>query len=524
LSVIKVSCKDQTMTVTEAPRIASGGVGENKVLFEFDRKWDGYAKIGVFFNIPYKPFKNVIGEDGFCIVPPEVTAYKGNMYFYVVGVNGDGIIRTSERVSYFIDEGANAPGVELPEPTEDIWQQCIAEIAAAWAATIAARDAVGKVTGIANEAKEAAGDAIELAGRHASRHAQGAEDPISPESIGAAETVHKHFVSEIKNMPVFDRAYVDEEGTLHVKGFTTGETATLPEMTVGVVETLAAGERATAKIEGTVERPVLNLGIPQGPIGEKGEKGDPGKGLHVLGYYATLDSLEQNVVGAEIGDAYCVGMDAPYRLYTWDGSEWVDNGIFGEKGDKGEDGTGIKDIKTEVNLEDGGANIITTELTDGRTFGWTVMNGHKGETGKPGPGLTWAGEWTPEGDYRAIRDGQVLRDVVMYNGNAYVVAVNNPAPVMGIVPEGDTTGRWALLAAKGEKGDKGEEKRPITVDISQFETEGKIVETFEDGSTNTYIFVDDPADNSTTITDSKGNSTVIKGMNVVLEQAEEASF
>jgi hypothetical protein len=85
------------------------------------------------------------------------------------------------------------------------------------------------------------------------------------------------------------------------------------------------------------------------------------------------------------------------------------------------------------------------------------MNGHKGKDGKAGsPGLVWAGEWTPEGDYRAIRDGQVSRDVVMYNGSAYVVAVNNPAPVMGIVPEGDTTGRWELLVSKGEDGEKGE--------------------------------------------------------------------
>lgn len=71
---------------------------------------------------------------------------------------------------------------------------------------------------------------------------------------------------------------------------------------------------------------------------------------------------------------------------------------------------------------------------------------------------------------------------------------------------------------------EAEEKVATEVDLSGFETEGKIVETFEDGSTNTYIFVDDTANNSTTITDSKGNSTVIKGMNVGLAVAEEASF
>lgn len=335
MSVIKVRCTDQSLTITDAPRIAAGGINENHVKFEFCEMWDGYAKIGVFFNIPYKPYKNIIGEDGVCLVPPEVTAYKGNMYFSVVGVNGDGVIRTSERVSYYIDEGANGPGVELEDPTEDIWEQCITEIAAAWAATIFARDkaaeaiaAAEETRAFAEEVEEAAGEAMELAKKHANRHAIGAEDRISPESIGAAETAHGHFVSEIKDMPLFDRAYVDEDGTLHVKTFATGETATLPEMTVGTVETLEEGERATASIEGTVERPVLNLGIPIGATGAKGEKGEPGRGFKILGYYSTLEALEQFVTEEELGDSYCVGLAAPYNFYTWDGSKWIDNGLY----------------------------------------------------------------------------------------------------------------------------------------------------------------------------------------------------
>ena len=156
-----------------------------------------------------------------------------------------------------------------------------------------------------------------------------------------------------------------------------------------------------------------------------------------------------------------------------------DKGEKGEDGYQGEDGTGIKDIKTEVSLEDGGANIITEELTDGRTFGWTVMNGHKGSDGKAGsPGLVWAGEWTPEGDYRAIRDGQVSRDVVMYNGSAYVVAVNNPAPVIGIVPEGDTTGRWALLVSKGEDGESGSTEE-VEERLSEIEAELEKINPFK---------------------------------------------
>ena len=218
-----------------------------------------------------------------------------------------------------------------------------------------------------------------------------------------------------------------------------------PVIQIGNIETLSPEAEATVSIGGTAEKPILNFGIP--------------------------------------------------------------------KGNTGEDGIGIEDVETQMSAEDGGFNVLTIKLTDGRSFGWAIMNGHKGETGKAGsPGLVWAGEWTPEGDYRAIRDGQVSRDVVMYNGSAYVVAVNSTAPVMGIVPEGDSTGRWALLAAKGEKGEPGEngkEKRTVAVDLSGFETEGKIVETYSDGTSVEYSFEFDSEGNPTKITDSDGNETVL---------------
>lgn len=328
-----------------------------------------------------------------------------------------------------------------------------------------------------------------------------------------------------------------------------------PEIQIGNIETLPPEAEATVTIGGTAERPILNFGIP--------------------------------------------------------------------KGNTGEDGIGIEDVETEMSAEDGGFNVLTIRLTDGRSFGWMIKNGTKGETGKAGsPGLVWAGEWNPEGDYRAIRNGQVSRDVVMYNGSAYVVAVNSTAPVIGIVPEGDNTGRWELLVSKGEKGDFGsggeipcfnlkemglpaipftggsvfaeadtaeigaafaegpvklvlpleieeqeisvsaimngfsaadeagemiqgcsvvvleeplvaliqitqgriiaailpvkrmldvpEEKIAVSVDLSGFETEGEIVETYSDGTSVTYSFEFDSEGNPTKITDSDGNETVLE--------------
>lgn len=47
----------------------------------------------------------------------------------------------------------------------------------------------------------------------------------------------------------------------------------VPSMTIGEVTTLDSGSNATASITGTSEDPVLNLGIPKGPQGPKGNDG-----------------------------------------------------------------------------------------------------------------------------------------------------------------------------------------------------------------------------------------------------------
>ena len=55
-----------------------------------------------------------------------------------------------------------------------------------------------------------------------------------------------------------------------------GADGVTPNLTIGTVETLAAGSNATASISGTVEEPVLNLGIPRGKTGASGTGGSGG--------------------------------------------------------------------------------------------------------------------------------------------------------------------------------------------------------------------------------------------------------
>ena len=69
----------------------------------------------------------------------------------------------------------------------------------------------------------------------------------------------------------------------------------------------------------------------------KGEKGDTGSGLRILGYYETLTALESSVTNPSVGDAYGIGSSEPYDIYIYTGiNGWVNNGAL--QGAKGEDG------------------------------------------------------------------------------------------------------------------------------------------------------------------------------------------
>ena len=77
---------------------------------------------------------------------------------------------------------------------------------------------------------------------------------------------------------------------------------------------------------------------PTGPQGPQGPTGPQGNGFIVMGYYDTLDLLEQAQTAPEAGDAYGVGTTAPYDIYVWDAvsGTWKNNGtIQGAQGPTG---------------------------------------------------------------------------------------------------------------------------------------------------------------------------------------------
>lgn len=105
-----------------------------------------------------------------------------------------------------------------------------------------------------------------------------------------------------------------EPGSPGAKG-DKGDPGATPNLTIGAVTTLEAGQNATASMSGTAESPVLSLGIPRGA---KGEPGQGGAGA----YYVKLDgdfpdyALSETTPLADITAAYNEGRALFCRGYA----------------------------------------------------------------------------------------------------------------------------------------------------------------------------------------------------------------
>lgn len=130
MSTIKVSCTDQVLAMTNTPVIASGGIMEDYVSFQFCPLWDGYYKTAVFWRSKDQAYHVILDDTNTAQIPNEVLAEDGVVYFGVFGVNDAGVQRTSAVLRYTIVEGAITEGTEPPEPTPDIYQQILTALAA----------------------------------------------------------------------------------------------------------------------------------------------------------------------------------------------------------------------------------------------------------------------------------------------------------------------------------------------------------------------------------------------------------
>lgn len=114
----------------------------------------------------------------------------------------------------------------------------------------------------------------------------------------------------------------------------------------------------------------------------KGEKGETGKGLTILGNFATEAELRQAITSPDAGDAYGVGAAQPYDIYIYDGKaqSWNNHGpLQGAKGEKGDPFTYTDFTKEQL------AALKGERGQDGYTPQKNVdyFDGAKGEKGDP---------------------------------------------------------------------------------------------------------------------------------------------
>lgn len=172
---IQIQCIDQVLTITNEPIVASGGVNEDTVTFDFCPLWDGLVKTAVFFadRKPEDIYEVVLSEDS-CVIPHEVLSDEGVLNIGVRGSNDDVVIRTTHIVKYKIVKGAPR-GTNVPEePTPDIYQQILEIMTDAQECAENAEDRANDAATSASNAEKSAENAERNANEAASS-AQAAE-------------------------------------------------------------------------------------------------------------------------------------------------------------------------------------------------------------------------------------------------------------------------------------------------------------------------------------------------------------
>lgn len=124
-TIIKVRCTDQVLTFENTPVIASGGLEEDFIVFDFCSKWDGFVKTAVFWRNEKEGYHVMLDDGDSCAIPQEVLADEGVIYFGVFGVNGTNTRRTTEALSYRIVKGAITTGTKPASPAPDIYTQLL---------------------------------------------------------------------------------------------------------------------------------------------------------------------------------------------------------------------------------------------------------------------------------------------------------------------------------------------------------------------------------------------------------------
>lgn len=126
-TIIRVSVVDQMMKFVEKPNLASGGLNEAVIAFDFCEKWDGFTKTGVFYRDEDDVYHAILDDNDTCVVPSEVYAEPGNFFFTVFGNKGDAR-RTANTLRYKAQKGLAGVNLLPSDPTPTVYEQILAKL------------------------------------------------------------------------------------------------------------------------------------------------------------------------------------------------------------------------------------------------------------------------------------------------------------------------------------------------------------------------------------------------------------
>ena len=175
-TTIRVSCVDQVLRLLERPILASGGMNESVVAFDFCEKWNGFIKTGVFYRDEECLYYSLLDENDTCIIPWEVYIEPGTFYFTIFGVKDD-IRKTANTLRYRVKKGIVGDDMIPSTPTPAVYEQIITRLEAI------EQDGGVSAEQLANAVNEALAQAKasgEFKGEPGERGQQGEQGPTGP--------------------------------------------------------------------------------------------------------------------------------------------------------------------------------------------------------------------------------------------------------------------------------------------------------------------------------------------------------
>lgn len=290
IAEVQVSgCRCETVRLEPVPR---GIVGAVVSVAYTDPAWDSLRKTVVFRGAVTK---DVLDAGNEVAIPTETVSSAGvTLYMGVYGVDAENnVVIPTVWTELGVVQGAATPsGDASTDSSLPVWAQVQDMIG-----NLDALDSEVKSNLVAaiNEALAKSGDAVD------------------------AETVQKIVEDRLKANPSEaglggTTPTIGENGNWYLGDTDTGKPSrgadgTVPNIQIGTVTTLPAGSDATASMGGTAENPLLDLGIPKGADGQKGDTGSA--------------DISLGVASAEVGQLVRIkAVDADGRPTEWAAEKW----------------------------------------------------------------------------------------------------------------------------------------------------------------------------------------------------------